>query len=148
MMDFSTVKAKAVDFFSEAAFVSHIASEQDYEKALELMDELIEEYDRYLPLIEILSSSIERWEESAQYFSEFNAAIVDLENGVAVLRTLMDQYDLKADDLKEEIGSKSLVSMVLNGKRKLTIDHIQALATRFKVSPALFLPSPFQQKAL
>jgi len=59
-MDFSTVKATALDFFSEASFVSQIHNESDYEKALALMDELIEDYDTYLPLIEVLSTSIER----------------------------------------------------------------------------------------
>ena len=51
----------------------------------------------------------------------------------------MDQYHLKADDLKNEIGSKSLVSMVISGKRNLTVDHIKSLAKRFSVSPAIFL---------
>ena len=50
----------------------------------------------------------------------------------------MKQYNLKANDLKNEIGGKSLVSMILNGKRKLTTDHIQALSNRFKISPSLF----------
>lgn len=137
-MDFSTVKVKAMDFFSEARFVSHIETESDYEKALELMDELIGDYDLYLPLIEVLSGSIEKWENDAEYFAEFNTRIEELDDGVAVLRTLMDQYHLKADDLREEIGSKSLVSMILNGSRNLTRDHIQALSDRFKVAPSIF----------
>jgi integrase len=38
-----------------------------------------------------------------------------------------------------EIGSKSLVSKILNGRgRNLTRDHIAALSKRFSVSPALF----------
>jgi len=138
-MNFSAVKAKAVDFFSEASFVSHIHDSSDYEKALELMDELIEEYDTYLPLIEVLSASIEKWENEADEFREFNKRIENLNDGVAALRVLMDQYNLKADDLREEIGGKSLVSMILSGSRKLTLDHIQALSKRFKVSPTLFL---------
>ncbi len=141
-MNFSAVKAKAVDFFSEASFVSHIHDSSDYEKALELMDELIEEYDTYLPLIEVLSASIEKWENEADEFREFNKRIENLNDGVAALRVLMDQYNLKADDLREEIGGKSLVSMILSGSRKLTLDHIQALSKRFKVSPALFLSAP------
>jgi HTH-type transcriptional regulator/antitoxin HigA len=51
----------------------------------------------------------------------------------------MYQYQLKADDLKEEIGSKSLVSMILNGTRNLTVDHIKALSVRFNTSPAVFI---------
>lgn len=137
-MRFSNLKEKAVDLFSEARFIGRIHSEEDYESALELMDELIEEYDLYLPLIEVLSASIEKWEDESEQFSEFNKRITSLDDGVAVLRTLMDQYDLKAEDLKNELGSKSLVSMILNGSRNLTRDHIQALSERFKISPAVF----------
>ncbi|WP_391529921.1 type II toxin-antitoxin system HigB family toxin [Photorhabdus akhurstii] len=55
------------------------------------------------------------------------------------LRVLMDQYRLSYSDLKEEIGSKSLVSQILSGKRSLTIAHIKALSKRFNVRPDLFL---------
>lgn len=137
-MRFSNLKEKAVDLFSEARFIGRIRSEEDYEAALALMDELIEEYDLYLPLIEVLSASIEKWEDESEQFSEFNKRITSLDDGVAVLRTLMDQYDLKAEDLKNELGSKSLVSMILNGSRNLTRDHIQALSERFNISPAVF----------
>ena len=137
-MDFTHVKAKADDLFREAGFLCRINTEADYEQALELMDQLIEEYDKYLPLIELLSASIERWEHDAEEFAQFNQRVEALDDGVAVLRTLMDQYQLKADDLREEIGSRSLVSMILNGSRKLTRDHIQALSDRFHLSPAVF----------
>lgn len=142
MMDFSAVKAKAVDLFSEASFLSHINNGEDYQNALTLMDELIEDYDTYLPVIEVLSSSIEKWEDQAEEFKEFNERISELNDGVAALKTIMDQYQLKTDDLQEEIGGKSLVSMILNGRRNLTLDHIQALSARFKVPPAIFLSNP------
>ncbi len=137
-MRFSNLKAKAIDFLLEARFIGRIHNEAEYEQALELMDELIEDYDKYLPLIEILSASIEKWEDESEYFSEFNRRIARLDDGAAILKTLMDQYQLKADDLKNEIGSESLVSMILNGSRNLTRDHIQALSQRFKVSPSAF----------
>ncbi|MCI5149660.1 MAG: transcriptional regulator [Candidatus Electrothrix sp. MAN1_4] len=137
-MDFLRVKAKADDLFREAGFLSSINTEAEYEQALELLDQLIEEYDKYVPLIELLSASIERWEHEAEEFAQFNQRIKALDNGVAVLRTLMDQYRLKTDDLREEIGGRSLVSMILNGSRKLTRDHIQALSDRFRLSPSVF----------
>ena len=137
-MRYTNLKQKAVDFFSEAGFVGRIHNEKEYEQALELMEELIEDYDKYLPLIEVLSVSIDKWEEESDDFSDFNARIEGLDDGVAVLRTLMDQHHLKADDLKSELGSKSLVSMILNGSRNLTRDHIQALSQRFKISPSVF----------
>ena len=146
-MSFANIKAKATDLFAEAGFVGRIESQEDYENALELMDELIEEYDKYVPLIEILSASIERWEDESDEFSSFNERVAKLDDGVAVLRTLIDQYQLKADDLKEEIGGKSLVSMILNGTRQLTRDHIQALSQRFHISPSVFFPIGLTSKS-
>ncbi|MBV1884041.1 MAG: helix-turn-helix domain-containing protein [Pseudomonadales bacterium] len=137
-MNFASVKAKAVDLFSEASFVSHINDEHEYDVALTLMDDLVDEYDKYRPLIEVLSLSIEKWENEADEFSEFNSRVESLNDGVAVLRVLMDQHHLRLEDLKEEIGSKSLVSMILNGSRNLTREHIQSLSDRFKVAPSAF----------
>ncbi len=57
---------------------------------------------------------------------------------IGVLKTLINQYQLTLADLPE-IGSKSMVSRVLKGERKLSLDHIKKLAARFNVSPALFL---------
>ncbi len=137
-MNISNVKSMADGLFAEASFLSQINNDNDYEQALALMDELIEDYDQYVSLIDLLSISIERWEAEAEEFAEFNSRIENLADDVAMLKVLMDQYNLKADDLKDEIGSKSLVSMILNGSRQLTKDHIQALSNRFNVSPSLF----------
>ena len=56
---------------------------------------------------------------------------------LTMLRLLMDQYGLGTADLPE-IGSKSMVSRVLSGKRNLNKKHIQALAGRFGINPGLF----------
>ena len=141
MTDFTVLKEKANNLFSEASYIYHIANESDYEKALELMDELIDDYDNYSPLIEVLSNSIRHWEDKSEYFSEFNERIEKLDTGVAVLKTLMDQYKLKASDLKGEIGSERLVSQILNGSHMLEPKHIQALSSRFKINPSIFFPS-------
>ncbi|TAK63475.1 MAG: helix-turn-helix domain-containing protein [Methylobacter sp.] len=52
--------------------------------------------------------------------------------------TSVNQHNLTVSDLKEEIDSKSLVSMILNGKRNLTKDHINKLAKRLNINPAVF----------
>lgn len=136
--NFALVKDKAKSLFAEAGFISHIRDEDDYAQALALMDELIESYDEYSPLIEVLSTSIARWEDSADEFAEFNARNAALDSGVAVLRALMDQHHLNTTDFQEEIGGKSMVSMILSGSRQLNKEHIDALSRRFKISPALF----------
>jgi len=123
--------------FEKAGFIARIRNERDYEQALALMDELIEDYDRNRPLIEVLSNAIERWEASADEFAEFNRQVESMDDGLAVLRLLMDQYGLTGSDLPE-LGSKSLVSKILKGERSLTRRHIEALSRRFGISPTLF----------
>lgn len=71
-------------------------------------------YDTNRLLIEILAVSIERWEDQATEFSDFNAAVVETDGGVAVLKTLMTQHGLGVADLPE-LGSKGNVSKILNG---------------------------------
>jgi HTH-type transcriptional regulator/antitoxin HigA len=57
---------------------------------------------------------------------------------IEVLRELMDANGLKQRDLVDELGSDSIVSEVLNGKRELNKNHIEKLSKRFKISPAAF----------
>ncbi|RUT08934.1 hypothetical protein DSM106972_009870 [Dulcicalothrix desertica PCC 7102] len=60
--------------------------------------------------------------------------------GVELLKVLIQELDLKQKDLVPIFKTESIVSDVLNGKRKLTVEHIQKLAELFKVSPAVFFP--------
>lgn len=124
---------------TQVPFLAHIDSQDDYEHAMALMDELMDDYDTNKALIEILAGSIERWEDQADEFSEFNAAISETDKGIALLKTLMAQHQLGVADLPE-LGSKGNVSKILNGAegKKLTRKHIEALSKRFRVEPALF----------
>jgi len=120
-------------------FVAYIETQNDYERALELMDQLVDDYEANRLLIEILSGSIERWEDQAPEFSDFNAAVAETDRGIAALKTLMAQHGLGVADLPE-LGSKGNVSKILNGAegKKLTRKHMEALGKRFGVSPLLF----------
>jgi len=60
---------------------------------------------------------------------------------IEVLKFLMEQHGLRQADLKKEIGSQGVVSEILSGNRELNTRQISALAKRFTVSPAVFLPS-------
>ncbi len=44
-------------------------------------------------------------------------------------------------DLAKEPGGQSVVSFILNGKRRLTRDQVKRLSRRFQVSEASFYPS-------
>ncbi|KAA1176075.1 transcriptional regulator [Marinobacter salinexigens] len=127
------------DALAQVPFIARIEDQNDYERALELMDQLVDDYDANKLLIEILSVSIERWEDLAAEFSDFNAAVAETDQGIAVLKTLMAQHDLGVADLPE-LGSKGNVSKILNGAegKKLTRKHMEALGKRFGVPPALF----------
>ena len=57
---------------------------------------------------------------------------------VETLRFLIDQHGLKQKDLADVFGTRSIVSEVLSGKRKLNREHIQRLSDRFHVSPEAF----------
>ncbi|MGB7847626.1 MAG: helix-turn-helix domain-containing protein [Candidatus Acidiferrum sp.] len=57
---------------------------------------------------------------------------------VEVLTELMAANNLKQKDLASLLGSESVVSEVLNGKRELNKQHIAKLSQRFRVSPAVF----------
>lgn len=136
-MSYAALKNTAKRLSDQASFLVEIANEDEYEQALVLMDELIDDYDNQRVLIELLSKSIERWEENSQSFSDFNTRTSG-DPALAVLRVLMDQHSLGVADLPE-IGSKSLVSKILNERdRQLTRQHIDALSKRFSISPALF----------
>lgn len=123
----------------EANFILNIDNKIEHEKALELMDQLIEDFDKYEALIELLSISIERYENSANEFLEFNQRLSEMNSGVSALAVLMDQHNLNTTDFEHEIGGKSLVSMILNGKRALNLKHIRKLSERFHVAPQLFI---------
>lgn len=137
-MSYSALKKTAQRLSDQASFVVEITSDDEYDQAMALMDELVDDYDNHLVLIELLSKSIEVWENTSPKFTSFNKRIRSGDPAVSLLRLLMDQHELGVADLPE-IGSKSLVSKILNERdRQLTRQHIDALSRRFNISPALF----------
>lgn len=123
---------------SAVPFLGGSTSEKDYRDALAMVDYLIENDDEN-PLIDFLAARIADYEENSEKFAEFNESVKNIPVGVALLKTLMEQHKLSYSDLKNEIGSKSLVSHILCGRRSLTISHIKALSSRFNLRPEWFL---------
>lgn len=56
-----------------------------------------------------------------------------------VLAELIEVNGLRYRDLEHQLGTESMVSMILKGTRPLNTRHIAKLSKRFKVSPALFI---------
>lgn len=101
-----------------------IKTEEDYKKALELVEKLIA-HDPDPDSVEgeklsLLSTLIQDYEERT--FPE------TLPDPIEAIKFRMEQTDLKPTDLVPYIGSRSRVSEILSGKRQLTIDMIRALS--------------------
>lgn len=113
-------------------------SKPEYEAALELVEYLID-HDDENPLIHVLADKIEAYENASAEFAQWNASLAGLPKAVAMLGVIMDQQHLNQSDFKEEIGGKSLVSMIMKGERKLTLDHMRNLSRRFGIPVASFI---------
>ena len=111
-----------------------IRSEADYKRAVEILDQLLDEVgenERH-PLYEflaVLGTLIESYEADHVEIPEAT--------GKDVLRFLMEEHNLTQDDLPE-VGSQGVVSEILQGKRELNTRQIKTLSKRFRVSPAVF----------
>ena len=130
-------------FASKASNILHIKTEQDYQDALEIMEHLFAiakdtADDPLNDLIGIISRAIEKYEATQEDIIAFEKKANKNSQEISVLKVLMNQHNLTLVDFRDEIGSKSLVSMILNGKRNLTKEHITKLSKRFKLNPALF----------
>jgi HTH-type transcriptional regulator/antitoxin HigA len=130
-------------FMQTAHAYVNLSNEEDYNAALVALEEILEAAedtakDPLNPLIEILSQAIGAYEEQDEelvaFLDEADATPVD----VALLRTLMRQHELTGSDLPE-IGDKTMVSKVLNGKRILQRHAMELLGERFGIRPAMFL---------
>ncbi len=112
-----------------------IKDEEDLEKTQAVVDnlldkgELTEEEEDYLNLLGIL---IHEYEEKQDLVPDIY--------GIELLKVLIDELNLKQKDLVPIFKTESIVSDVLKGKRKLTVEHIQKLAEFFKVLPNVFFP--------
>jgi HTH-type transcriptional regulator/antitoxin HigA len=88
------------------------AGEQDYLDALCI---LVEEYDQY-------------------------NRVPAKPDPIGLLKHLMEETGMSVTALGELLGSKSVASQVLRGKRSLSKTHIAKLAEHFKLNVAAFFP--------
>jgi len=113
---------------------SIIQSEEQNEAYIAQVADLLRREDSLTPaeakLVKLLTLLIEDFEEK-------NYALPKA-GPTAAVRFLMDQQGLKQKDLAEVLGTPSIVSEVLSGKRKLNYGQIRRLSDRFQVSPELF----------
>lgn len=138
-MDLQLIEQGLNQIAAEASFILKINDETEHAQAFALMEQLIQDYDKHEPLIDMLCISIDKYEGSSEQFRAFNGRLKQLNSGVAALSVLMDQHRLNTTDFENEIGKKSIVSLILNEKRPLNLNHIRKLSERFNVPPQIFI---------
>ncbi|MFA0963869.1 type II toxin-antitoxin system HigA family antitoxin [Roseivirga sp. BDSF3-8] len=113
--------------------IKPIKSEEDYEKALERLDEIFDaapdspEGDE----AEILSLLIENYED--EHYT------IEAPDPVEAIRIRMEEMGLRQKDLIGVIGGKSRVSEILNRKKKLTVEMIRMLEEKLNISASLLV---------
>ena len=110
-------------------------SEDDHERLVAVLDEILDAggADETSPL----ATLAERIGELVEVYETERHPIPDA-GPVDVLAFLMDQNGLKLEDLPE-IGTRSVVSDVLDGKRELDIRQVAKLSKRFGVPADAFI---------
>lgn len=117
--------------------LTHLRSDAHLDEALSVVDGLLERErdageDEYL---DVLTDLVEQYEAKHVSF--------DIATEAELLRELMRANGLSQSRLATETGiAQSTLSAILSGSRSLTKPHVAILAKRFRVSPALFFPSP------
>lgn len=111
-----------------------------YLKALEILMEQMEESALPKPVliaireyIRSVAPLLEVWERKQFPFSTPGPE--------EMLEFLMEENNLSQYDLASDFGGQSVVSDVLNKKRKMTREQIERLSRRFGISPATFFPA-------
>jgi HTH-type transcriptional regulator/antitoxin HigA len=108
----------------------------EYEKLLSKTEELMAIDEEKLSveqnkLLQLLSVLVDQYEQK-------NYPIADAEP-IEVLRHLMQEHSLKQKDISALLGSKGVVSEVLNRKRSISKAQAKILASFFKVPAAVFI---------
>ncbi|MCE2396075.1 transcriptional regulator [Candidatus Poribacteria bacterium] len=115
--------------------LSTFETEQQYNKAVGWLDELIDEVgENGTPLIESL---IDTLGTLVKDYEDRNIPEPDVDP-IDCLRFLMEEHNLKPSNLPE-MGNQEVVSDILSGKKPLTVTQIKVLSERFNVSPAVFV---------
>jgi antitoxin component HigA of HigAB toxin-antitoxin module len=77
-MQFEEIKKAAHYLLKEASYIWKIKSSIEHEQALKLIDNLLDCYEVNELLIDLLSHAIEKWEDQAEDFVDFNRQVDQL----------------------------------------------------------------------
>jgi len=112
-----------------------IRTDAELDAAFGLIDELTDRDDlssAESDYLDVLGDLLEKYEDEHVEMPYVSDA--------TMLRSLMDEKGVRQADVVRGTGiSKTVLSLVLHGKRELTREHIGALSKYFGVNPAAFL---------
>ncbi|BAZ06563.1 helix-turn-helix domain-containing protein [Calothrix sp. NIES-3974] len=112
-----------------------IRTEAENDGALEIVEMLMHQKQRSPEedeLYDLLITLIEKFEWE-YYCTHENSSLYSM------LLFLMEQRNIQQSDLVGIIGSKGVVSEVVNGKREISKAQAKALGAFFQVDPGLFI---------
>jgi HTH-type transcriptional regulator / antitoxin HigA len=112
-----------------------IRSEEDFDATQAVVNRLLDKpslTDEEREYLNVLGALIYEYEETLEPIPDIY--------GVELLKFLLEEHNLRQKDLVPIFKTESIVSEILNGKRELTVRHIEELADFFKISPEMFFP--------
>lgn len=116
-----------------------ITSETAYWETQAVIDNLLDQEtltsaeQDYLSLLGML---IERYDEAQQVFPALR--------GLALVKTLLEELNLKPADLLPIFKTEACIAAMLNGQQPLTVEQIKGLAHFFQLPPTCF----FEERAV
>jgi HTH-type transcriptional regulator/antitoxin HigA len=126
----------AIEHWSQVApLLATPRTKAEFERLVEALDEVLDaggadERDPLASLADHLGSLIADYEAAHRPKRDMPVA--------RFLRELIKQHGLKQSELPE-VGTQSVVSEVLGGKRKLNLRQVSALAKRFRLPADAFI---------
>lgn len=110
-------------------------NDADYDQLVEALDELTDrigddESHPLMSLVDIIGDWVEAYDLEHRPMPKVS--------GVDVLRSVMQEHGLNQSDLPG-VGTQSVVSEILSGKRQLNVRQIRWLADHFKVPVEMFI---------
>jgi len=130
----STVLANPAEMIAHGAprVIHNDAELETYTDALFRLTALENPSGSEVEAIELLTLLVERYEQ--EHYA------IPKGDPVSVVRFIMEQQNLTQRDLIPQFGSESAVSMFMTGQRKITLEQVQKLSARFKLSADVFIP--------
>jgi HTH-type transcriptional regulator / antitoxin HigA len=111
-----------------------ITNDQENEQAIAAIEELSHRQNltpEEDSLVELLVTLVEKFEDEHHP--------IPIASPLEVVRHLMEAKDMIQEDLIGVIGSRGVVSEIMNGKRNLSNAQAKALGEYFSVEPSLFV---------